>query len=406
MKVLHVIPSLSLKHGGPSFAVSFIVQSLLETGVAVDVATTDDDGPGCRMNVPLGQRLERDGYGLFYFRKQTEFYKVSLSFNRWIASHASDYDVISLHAIFSFTTTSAAHHARRSGVPYVLIPHGILNRWGMENRRPLLKSLSFRFLENSILRHAAAMYYTSHAERREAEQTGATARAAVIPHGINAAEFQNLPSAEIFLNRFPRAKGRKLVLFLSRLDPKKALELLLPAFAQARRKHPTAMLVIAGSGDASYVAGLRGRADQLGIAGEILWIGFVGGADKLAVFAAATVFVLPSYSENFGIALLEAMASGLPCLTTPGVALAEEVQSAGPGNLLVVPAEVKPLSEALDQLLGDSALRKQLGANAARMAAERFSRPAIGVALKKLYEEILLPGRMAGPRLERNDSPK
>src|ERR1035437_2131663 len=389
MKVLHVIPSLSPKHGGPSFCVPVILHSLRQVGVTVDLATTDDDGPGCRINVPLGQRIERDGYGAFYFRKQTEFYKISLSFNRWIAKHVSDYDVVCIHAVFSFTTTSAALHARRRGGPYVIVPHGILNCWGMENRRRLLKSLSFRFLESSILRHAAAMYYTSHAERREAEQTGATALAAVIPHGINAAEFQNLPGAEIFLNRFPQAKGRILVLFLSRLDAKKGLDLLLPVFANVRRKHPTAMLVIAGNGEESYVAGLRDQATQLGLAGDIVWTGFLSGADKLSAFAAATVFVLPSYSENFGIALVEAMASGLPCLTTPGVALAEEVQARAADVLMVVPPEVRPLAAALDQLLGDAALRAQLGANAKRMAAEQFTVLAMGTALRKLYEEIL-----------------
>jgi glycosyltransferase involved in cell wall biosynthesis len=395
MKVLHVIPSLSPKHGGPSFCVPLILESLLRAGVQVDIATTDDDGPGCRTAVPLEQRIERKGYGLFYFRKQTEFYKVSLPLNRWLKKNISHYDVVCIHAIFSFTTTSAARQARRCGVPYVLVPHGILNRWGMEHRRHWLKRLSFRFLESSILHHAAAMYYTSQAEKREAEQTGATALAAVIPHGVNAVEFQNLPGAEILLSRFPQAKGRTLVLFLSRLDAKKGLDLLLPVFANARRKHPSAMLVVAGNGEETYMSGLRDRAAQLGLANDIVWAGFLSGADKLSAFAAATVFILPSYSENFGIALVEAMASGLPCLTTPGVALAEDVQACAADVLMVVPAEVKSLSDALEQLLGDAALRAQLGANAKRLAVERFTVSSMGAALKKLYEEILSSRQLA-----------
>src|SRR5207247_2285355 len=144
MKVLHVIPSLSLKHGGPSVALPLIARSLVNQTIQVDVATTDDDGPGCRMNVPLGQRIERDGYGLFHFRKQTEFYKCSWPFARWIRRHATDYDLLHIHALFSFTSVVAARAALRCGLPYLIRPLGVLNRWGMENRRRVLKSLSMR----------------------------------------------------------------------------------------------------------------------------------------------------------------------------------------------------------------------------------------------------------------------
>jgi len=389
MKVLHVIPSLSPKHGGPSFCVPVILDSLIQAGVTADLATTDDDGPGCRISVPLGRRLEGNGYGMVYFPKQTEFYKASFPFHRWVAKHVSDYDLICIHAVFSFTTTSAARHARRRGVPYLIVPHGILNRWGMENRRRFIKSISFRFVERPLLDYAAAMHYTSHNEQREAEQTGATAPGAVIPLGMNLGGFQCLPGPEIFLERFPQAKGRTLVLFLSRLDPKKGLDLLLPVFAEVRRKHSSAMLVIAGDGEKNFVAGLHVCAARLGLTNDILWTGFLSGADKLSAFAAASVFMLPSYSENFGIALIEAMAAGLPCLTTPGVAAAADIHAYAPDTLMVVPAEQGPLATALDQLLRNAVLRTQLGAAAKRLAFERFTVSAMGAALKEFYAGIL-----------------
>jgi len=353
----------------------------------VDVVTTDDDGPNCRLNVPLQQRIEHDGYGILYFCKQSEFYKVSLPLRRWLKQHVRDYDAVHIHALFSFSSVAAARCARRSGVPYIIRPLGVLNRWGMENRRKLLKALSFRFVERPVLRHAAAMHYTSNAERLEAGQSGATAPAAVIPLGIEMTGFQNLPGPESFLERFPRAKGRTLALFLSRLDVKKGLDLLLPAFAESRKSHPSVMLVIAGDGGQSYVAGLHDRAAQLGLEGDIVWAGFLSGEDKLSAFAAATVFVLPSHSENFGIALVEAMAAGLPCLTTPGVAVSDDIRERDAG--LVAAAEAKPLFEAMNRLLDDAALRARLGSNAKRLVQERFSLEAMGVALKTLYENIL-----------------
>lgn len=387
MKVLHVIPSLSARHGGPSVALPLIARSLVQAGVSVDVATTDDDGPGMRVDVPLGRPVQRDGWRVFHFRKQTEFYKVSLPFRSWVRRHAGDYDLVHIHALFSHTSNAAAHAARRAGVPYVIRPLGVLNRWGMENRRRILKQLSFRFIEQPILRNAAAMHYTAEAERIEAEQSGATARAEVVPLGIDVGQFASLPGPEKFLEKFPSARGRDVVLFLSRVDAKKGLDLLLPAFAKVRAKFPNALLVIAGNGEETFVSGLRKRSAELGVAADVVWAGFLGGADKLAAFSAAKVFTLPSYSENFGIALVEALAAGLPTVTTDAVAVSEDIARHDAG--LVVPCEVMALADALARLLGDGELRLKHSVNARQLAARRFSLDAMGVALKKCYEQTL-----------------
>jgi len=370
----------------------------VRAGVQVDVITTDDDGPGRHLAVTLGERIERDGYGTFHFRKQTEFYKVSLPFRRWVRQHARDYDLIHIHALFSFTSIAAAHAARRAGVPYLIRPLGVLNRWGMDNRRRLLKRLSFRFLETPILNHAVAMHYTARAEQVEAEQSGATARAAVVPLGINVDHFVALPTAEKFFDKFPQAKGRDVVLFLSRVDSKKGFDLLLPAFAKVHARFPDSLLVIAGDGEAAYVSALRAQTAQLGIARDVLWAGFLGGADKLAVFAAATVFTLPSYSENFGIALVEALAAGLACVTTDGVAVSVDVRARDAG--IVVPCEIAALADALESMLGNASLRTKFSANARRLALERFSLNAMGQGLVELYTSILIAPPGAASRLE------
>ena len=387
MKVLHVIPSLSLSQGGPSFALPLMEQALAGSGVELTVVTTDDDGRGRHAAVPLAQPVPSQGATRLYFRKQTEFYKVSLPLSRWLEKNVHQFDLVHIHALFSHTSTMAARAARRQRIPYIIRPLGVLNRWGMENRRQFLKALSFRFVETPILRHAARLHYTSQAEQHEAEQTGANGEAAVIPLGIDTAAFQNLPGPEIFLRQFPQARGRKLVLFLSRLDAKKGLDLLLPAFAEIKLRQPQALLVLAGSGAEAFVQDLRRRAGELGLTGDILWTGYLAGADKLSALSAATVFVLPSYSENFGIALVEALAAGLACVTTTGVAVSEDIAAGEAG--LVVPPEKAALAAALEQLLADESLRARLGANARRLAQTRFSLTALGVALRGLYEQII-----------------
>lgn len=384
MRILHIIPSVSLKDGGPSHALRLMTRELVRAGVEVDVATTDADGNASRLDVPLDRPVEQDGVRFFYFRRQTRFYKTSLPLTRWLSGHIREYDLVHIHALFSYTSNAAARKAIENRVPYIVRPLGVLNRWGMANRRRLLKRLSFRFIERGILQSAAAIHYTSEQERREAEEIGIRTRAAVIPLGIDTAAFDRLPVPDRFYERFSIATDRQIILFLSRLDRKKGLDLLLPAVAALRREHPAALLAIAGDGDEAFVSGLRALAGQLGITEQIVWLGFLGGEDKLAAMAAASVFALPSYSENFGIALVEALAAGLPCVLSDQIGIAPDVEAGEAG--LVIPCDVEALATALQNVLNDAALRARIGASARRLAQQRYSLPAMTGSLIELYE--------------------
>src|SRR5207302_2043641 len=102
----------------------------------------------------------------------------------WLSEKASNYDLIHVHAVFSYTSVCAGKIARRNGIPYIVRPLGVLNRWGMRNRRRLVKSLSFRLLEKPLLNNAAAIHYTSEQERIEAEELGVAAPSFVAPLGL------------------------------------------------------------------------------------------------------------------------------------------------------------------------------------------------------------------------------
>jgi len=393
MKVLHVIPSLSPKDGGPSFAMPLIAAGLQRAGVSVDVATTTADEEGPFTIGDLEKSVTRDGVNYFYFERQSEFYKVSIPFSRWLAARIRNYDLVHIHALFSYTSFVAARLAAKYSVPYVVRPLGVLNRWGMQNRRRLLKKLSFRFIEQRVLRKAAAIHYTSQQERIEAEETGIKTRSALIPLGIDSAPFRELTKPERFYSKFPEARGREIILYLSRLDPKKGLDLLLRAFAELRagwsaateRRHP--ILIIAGDGDAQFVSGLRSLAEVLGIGPDLIWTGFIGGEDKLSAMASASMYVLPSRSENFGIALVEAMAAGLPCVLTDEIGIAIDAREYDAG--LVAPCEVGPLANAMRRLIDDPELRTRLSHNARRLVDDRFSAEAMSGSLIKLYDQVI-----------------
>lgn len=364
-----------------------MARALAPHGVMVDVATTDDDGPGLRLqDIPLGTPVDREDFRAFYFAKQTEFYKASLPLAAWLMRSIRDYQVVHIHALFSFSSLASAMIARHSRVPCIIRPLGVLNVWGMENRRRWLKSLSFRLLEAPLLRSAAAIHFTSGQERDEAEKLGRWPQAEIIPLGLDLAPFDHLPAATEFASRFSQTAGKKLVLFLSRLDPKKGVERLIEAFTSCAGRHPDTLLVIAGSGDASYIETLRSQAAQAGIADRIVWTGHLEGTDKLAALAAATVFVLPSSSENFGIALLEAMAARLPCISTLGVALAADASRHG--AVLAGDGSPEWLAQELSRLLDDERERAELSEKAAAACREHYSLEAMGSALAALYQRL------------------
>lgn len=385
--MLHVIPSLSPSQGGPSVVLPLMARGLSNAGVGVDVVTTNDDGPGRRSDSPLNRPVAHEGFACVSFAKQTDFYKVSLPLSSWLRRHVSSYDVVHIHALFSFASTAAAFYAGRQNVPYIIRPLGVLNRWGTARRRPRLKALSFRFVEQPMLRDAAAIHYTSPQEQAEAEAFGVQSPAAMIPLGIDVGPFDAPPDPGPFLRQYPAAAGRPIILFLSRLDPKKGLDLLLTALPRIVVSHPRAILVIAGSGEPRFVAALRGQASSLGVADRILWTGFLDGSTKMSALAAASAYVLPSHSENFGMSLLEALAAGNACVVADGVALAADVHESGAG--IVVPCEVGPLADAIGRVLGDSALRRSLGLQAKRLVTQRYSLSSMTTAILALYEAIL-----------------
>lgn len=383
LRALHVIPSLSREHGGPSVALPAMARSLAQAGVFVDVATTDDDGVGKRLtDVPHATPLTSEGYRVIYFPKQSEFYKLSLPLLRWLFRHVTDYDVVHVHAVFSFSTLAAALACRWMQVPYIVRPLGVLNRWGMINRRRQLKAASFRLVDKPVLDRAAAIHYTAEDEKEDALRLNIRARARVIPLGFDLAAYSDLPPATEFAEAFPASRGKQVILYLSRLDPKKNIASLIEAFASLPND---TVLVIAGSGDAEHVADLKQRAKGLKLGPRIIWTGHIEGRLKMAAFAAAAVYVLPSHTENFGIALLEAMASARACISTPGVALAAE--SAKSNAVLVCDGSPAALASAIQRCLGDEKLRADLGARAAELVRERFSAPAVAQRLIALYHE-------------------
>jgi len=268
-------------------------------------------------------------------------------------------------------------------VPFVVSPHGVLTRWGRENRRPILKSASIRYVEAPLLRHAAKVQFTSRRELEEFSQLGIVADTQVIPLAMSAAS----GSASGVTHQPPphlhALSGRPVVLFLARIHPVKNLDSLLRAFAGVIVEHPSVVLWVAGDGEPTVLGGLRALAADLGIEQHVQWVGFAKGEFKQWLFSRANVFVLPSWSENFGLAVAEAMAAGVPVIVTRGVGISDIVTSHQCG--LVTDCTVPALQQAMESLIGDEAIRTRMG-NAGKLAVrEELSIEIYAERLERMY---------------------
>jgi glycosyltransferase involved in cell wall biosynthesis len=383
MKVLHVIPSIGPARGGPSVVLRSMSRSQARLGMEVHVATTDDDGRG-RLDQSAGTLCLGEGVTGWVFRRQTRFYMFSLPLTLWLWKHAKDYDVIHIHALFSYPSIIAAWFAKLAHVPYIVRPLGVLNQWGMSHRRPWLKRLSFRLIESRVLRNAAGVQYTSEQESVEASQLGAEHIPLLIPNPVDIASFPGVRGN--FRREYPDLAGKVVFLFLSRIDVKKGIDLLLPAFAGLRSSHSEAVLVLAGDGDPALIEEFKGQAHSLGLDEAILWAGFLQGDKKRNVLADADVFVLPSYSENFGVAVVEAMGAGLPVIVSDQVGIHRQIAEAGAG--LVVQCSGNQLESALVRMIGSEELRRKMGANAFALA-KLFAPPTVALQLKEAYSQVV-----------------
>ncbi|MCW1968583.1 MAG: glycosyltransferase [Anaerolineae bacterium] len=374
MKVLHVIPSIGPQRGGMSRAALDMCRLLAAAGMDVTLVSTDDDGPNGRLSAPLQQPVRTDGYTTLYFSRQTRPYSVSLPLWQWLNAHVAEFDVCHLHGVFSFASDLPARVARRRGVPYVITPHGILCNYGMTQRRSRLKQWFVRALVGPNLRQAALVHFTTEMERRESSRWGAMRRFEIVPYCLD------------LLSQPQTMQNRSGLLFLARIDPKKGLDLLFDALARLQHEQICPRLIIAGSGADDYVASLKALAAQLGISEQIVWAGFADEARKQQLFAEAEAFILPSYSENFGIAPVEALAAGLPVIITEPAAVSEAMGAAEAA--LVTPCDSAAIANAIRQLIANPPLQQRLRQNGLQLTRDYFSSAATVARWVNIYSQL------------------
>lgn len=378
MKVLHVIPSISKIYGGPSGAVLDLCERLNQKGVAAEIATTTAM-QAADYRYGDGDSAVIRGTRTIFFHRTLGEYKLSFSMKKWLEGNIRNYDLIHIHSIFCYPTVLAGSLARKNKIPYIVRPLGQLYPWSMTRKSALVKWLYMALFELKNIERANAIHFTTTDEMERAVIRNKS-RGFVVPNGCNQPEATAPDALERY---FSMLSGVKFVLFLGRVHPKKGLELLLSAMASACRPHPEWMFVIAGTGDEPYVASLHRRVNEQGLASRVIFVGHVEGEKKEALLGAARIFVLPSYSENFGIAVAEAMLRGLPVIVSDQVAVQGDIKEYNAG--IVVECRSDRIAEALNRLMSDEEMRRLLGENARRLAESRYGWDKIVDRLIKIY---------------------
>lgn len=387
MKVLHVIPSVATVRGGPSQAILAMVKALRSHGVDAEIATTNDNGTEL-LDVPLQQCIEYEQVPVWFFPRFSPPMKefiFSAALTQWLWQHARHYDIIHSHYLFSYAPTCAGAIARWQGVPYIVRTIGQLSSWSLAQSQ--LKKQAYTILiERHNLNRAAAIHCTSADEAQDVRNFGIQTPTFTLPLGVDRAIDRSDAKQQLKqVYGIPSQAG--VVLFLSRLHYKKRPELLVQALSQQAVQSHDFHLILAGAGEPEYVNYLKNLVASVGLAERTSFAGFVTGEDKNLLLQGSDIFVLPSFSENFGVAVAEAMAAGLPAIVTPGVQIASEVAAAQAG--VVVRGEADDLSKALCQLLSSQNLRDRLGENGKRLVSRRYSWQAIAENITSVYTTII-----------------
>ena len=381
LRILQVVPSYypAVRYGGPIRSVHGLASGLARRGHDVQVFTTNLDGPD-DLDVPLDRPVMLDGVSVHYFPVPAlRRLAWSPAMGRALRAQVADFDVLHLHSVFLWPLQAAARAARRAGVPYLLAPRGMLVRDVIRGKSRWLKSAWIELFERNTLARAAGLHATADIEIEDVRTLGLAFNAAYcVQNGVEwPREFAPLiagPFAGI---------PQPYVLFLSRISWKKGLDRLIKAWKSV----PDLPLVIGGNDYEGLIPKLTALARREGVLDRILFLGQVSDRDKWALYAHARMLVLPSYSENFGNVVAEAMAMSCPVVVTRAVGIAPLVERSAAG--LIAGDEPADIAMAVNRLAQDETLRRESGARGRAAVESTLSWDAVCAQMETVYETVI-----------------
>ena len=383
MKVLHVCVSLSRNWGGPVSVVEGLTQALSRRNIE------------CTVFSVVGQRVGMSPIEIPGVR--TETFPVtplaalwnghSTAFMRAVAKEAKRSDLLHIHEIWHYPHFASARTFIRAGKPFVVTIHGALQHWPRGDKTARVR-LYWMLVQKRLLNRAYAVQVLTDEERWTIERLRVQSKTALIPNGVEVEQLSQCVPAAPFVEKNPRLAGKKIVLFLGRINRLKGLDILVAAAAQVLEKRRDVCFVAAGPAELDYLRDVRSmiRGDM-----ERHWLftGRVDGQDKFAVFSAADILVQPSRSEGQSMVVLEGMAAGLPVIASPAASFQGLAES---GAVIVVPNNPGQLADAIIRLLDDAPKRKAMGEAGKLLVGHQYTWDVIAGQMTGLYQEALKSG--------------
>ncbi len=389
MKILHIIPSYLPGQfaGGPINPVHFLNRELVKRGIKVTVFTTDRDGPR-QMKVPLNQEVDIDGVKVFYFENSLfKSWYYSMDMHRALIRRVNEFNIIHITSVFLFASTLGAYYARKFKKPYVISPHGSLMLGPLSMKSPFKKSVYIKLIERRNLINAAAIHFTVEVEKEEYLKSKLPLKKSlIIPNMFDPKEFKGGQKGNSFREKFKIPLDKEIILFLGRINWKKGLDTLIPAFKEVTIKKSNVILVIAGMDDDGYRQIVEKMVLENELVDKVVFTGMLLGGDRESAIRCSKVFVLPSYSENFGMAVVEAMSLGLPVIISKEVGLSLEVKRFGAG--LVIEKNKTELAGAILKILEDKKVADSLIERGKKLVEMEFIPSVVVDRFVKYYIEL------------------
>lgn len=327
MRLLHVICTTDSESGGPIEAIRRISEVLMRNGIEVTVASLESTEEAAGRNFPFEHIAIGKGWGKYRF---------SPRFVSWLGQHAGNFDAVIVHGLWNFASFGAWRALRRLSTPYFVFVHGMMDPWFREHypAKHVLKQIYWIWAEGRVLRDARKTLFTCEEEMLRARGVfrGYSYREQVALYGTAPPAGNEQEDRDVFLEKCPHLAGRRFLLFLGRIHPKKGCDLLVKAYAQCVAVLPEELdLVVAGPDQIGWMRELAKLAAQAGISHRVHWVGMLKGAAKWGALRAADALIIPSHQENFGFVVAESMACGTPVLISDKINIWREVLAAKAG---------------------------------------------------------------------------
>lgn len=386
MKILHVIASVAPRYGGPSKMVLELCKALGDRNHEVYIFTTNIDGDK-NLDVPVDQYIQMDGFTIRYFPVQSpRRFTFSLPIFKAFKKKIYNFDIVHIHSLYLFHNLIAGYYCRKYHIPYLIRPHGILDPF-LQKRHPVRKKVYNFLIEKRNLNNASAIHYTTNEEMELAKPLNIKASSIVVPNGLDISAFSKLPAYGSFKRKYPALENKKIILFFSRINFKKGMDILVKAFGKVTRARDDIYLVVVGPDNEGYGKKVNKWLEDEGVLNKTLFTGMLLGEEKMAVLTDSDLFVLPSYSENFGIVVAEAMACGLPVVISNKVNIWQEVKQAGAG--IVTDCDSDQVADAILKILDDPTRAKEMGEKGKQLVKSQYAWDQVAEKMIETYQNII-----------------